>query len=196
MPDEHVGDEHVGAYDIVGDGEHVGDTIGDHSDGVGQMPAWLSQFLARFGPQATRPAAPPPRAPHRLAQQGSKQLFDRIQAHALRRQIAPIPATPIAPGATANISIRPQRAIRVQRLVLQSTVSPSQLLITDITVGARPQFVNAGAVPVGVFAANAFDVELRGDTASPGIEITLTVTNPSAAAETLAGAIIGEALEV
>lgn len=188
----------VGYADIVGDGSvagtpqpamytpyHAAVAAGLKGQGrampVNYHPALMSA-LAQQPLIAT--------SPHGGAYQGRMQ-------HVTRRQISPLPRTSVLKNTTAIATVLPQRAIRVQRLVLQSDTSPTVLTVNNITVGARPQFVNAGNVPIGVFASNAFDVELRGDTASPGISITVEFENPAATAdEVVSGAIIGEALDV
>jgi hypothetical protein len=107
------------------------------------------------------------------------------------RQIAPLPATTVAAGGVANAVIQPQRGFRLERLVLESSVSPSNTTVTNITVGAEPQFISAGNVPLSVFAFNAINTSLRGDTAVPGITITVSLANSGGAPEIITGTFLG-----
>jgi hypothetical protein len=47
-------------------------------------------------------------------------------------------------------------------------------------VGTRSQFAAAGQVPAAAFAADATESNLVGDTAQPGIEITLAASTSAA----------------
>lgn len=104
-------------------------------------------------------------------------------------QYLPIPVTTIADAASVTLTLTPQRPIQVSRLVL---VTPDVgFILTDFRVGATPQGVQTGAVPVEIFAPGAFGVGLRGDWAYPGTTISLSFTNNSGASGTVGGAIIG-----
>lgn len=116
-----------------------------------------------------------------------KRALQRVENKSGRRYPLGLGATTIGAGATAIISANPQLPFRVDRLVTPST----GLLIENLQVGTVSQFVAAGAVPVEVFAPNAFDVELRGDTAVPGVSVQITVSNPTAGALVFSGAILG-----
>ena len=111
----------------------------------------------------------------------------KVRNRQLRRYPLGLGATSIGAGATAIIAANPQLPFRVQRLVTPST----GLLIDNLAVGTVSQFVSAGAVPVEVFAPNSFAVSLRGDTAVPGVQVQITVSNPTGGALTFSGAIIG-----
>lgn len=169
--DGYAGEE-IGMVDLVGEvglNEIVGDAV--------------KKVLAQARrPQQQRPAGLPPGATIR-----------KDQNSIARRQISPIPLTTIAAGATEVITWRPQRPIRVERLVVDASVA-NGVFITDFTVGAEPQFVNQGAVPTSAFAANAFGTELQGNTASPGIDITLVVRNTTGGAASVGGMVIGTSL--
>ena len=68
------------------------------------------------------------------------------------------------------------------------------MFLTDLLIGAEPQFVNSGAVPVSAFQPTAFGTELRGNTAQPGITVTLRLQNTTGGAVTIGGAVIGSSL--
>lgn len=110
-----------------------------------------------------------------------------------RRQIAPIPFTTVNPGQTIDVELRPQRPIRIERLVLDGAVVAG-LFLQDILIGAEPQFVNAGSVPFSTFQPQAFGTDLRGNTAQPGIAVTLRVFNSTAGVLSFGGALIGTSL--
>ena len=118
-------------------------------------------------------------------------------AAAVRQVVPPIPGVPkIGPklyplgfgsftfvnaGVTANQFVaRPQVPFKGRRLVVIVARTAGALgvgvNITDVQVGNRSQFAGASSVPAEVFAANAFDVVLDMDPATPGIDITLDVT--------------------
>lgn len=179
---EYVGEE-IGV-DIVGDQygvEGYGDEVG-LADIVGEA---VKNAVKQA--QARRP--PPPRMAGLVGQQRIVRDTNTIA----RRQMAPMPLTTVAAGATATISFRPQRPIRAERLVLDGA-SVAGVFVTDFLIGAEPQFVNSGAVPVSVFAPTGFNMELRGNTAQPGIDVTLTFNNTTGAAVTIGGMLLGTSL--
>ena len=182
MPHEYVGEsEYVGELDIVGAGV---DIVGADPYDIGAGPAQRAAAARRRMMGAT--------AGTRVA---------RDEGDVMRRQIAPLPDTVIPAGATVQISFRPQRPIRIERLVIDGTVaaggSVGGVFLTDILIGAEPQLVNSGAIPVSVFAPTAFGTSLRGNTAQPGIEVTLTFRNGNAGPgqdATIGGAVIGTSI--
>lgn len=185
-------------YDIVGEDMDTVSGVGEEPETAGDVgffaPQWLRGLVpARPGAAAVARATPvataAPVAP------GAPAIMPRPVQGILRRQILPIPATPVGAGGTATITLQPQRAFRVERLVLSSTVKPSQIVVSDISVGAERQFVSAGDVPLEAFAPDAIGTGLRGDTAQPGTTVTLTLRNIGAAAETISGAFFGTSAE-
>lgn len=118
----------------------------------------------------------------------AKMALRGVKNRELRKYPLGLGATNLGAGATAIIGANPQLPFRVRRLVTASV----NLLIENIQVGTQSQFVAAGAVPTEVFAPNSFDVDLKGDTAVPGVQVQLTVSNPTAGALVFSGAIIGD----
>jgi hypothetical protein len=112
----------------------------------------------------------------------------------------------IAAGATtATVSIRPQRPILVRRLTIVETpsllVAPTTAtngLVTVFNVGVNSQFVGTSGVPTQAFGPLATDIVLAGDVATPGVDITLTITcnDPTAAGSSVnfQAALYGESL--
>jgi len=164
---EHVGEDVSGLYDIVGGGYDI----------VGAPPARRGQRM-------------PTRIP------GNPSMGVRVMTDTpdvMRRQISPIPLTTIAAGATVDVEFRPQRPLRIERLILDGS-STAGVFLTDLLIGAEPQFVNSGAVPVSAFAPTAFGTDLRGNTAQPGITVTIRLQNTTGAGVTIGGAVIGSSL--
>jgi len=176
--------------DIVG----YADIVGDSSVNGPAPQAGGNPFAAMLG--GLLPHMQGHGAPALVAHSPHGAAVSQRQQNVTRRQLSPLPATTVPASGTALQTWRPQRFIRVQRLILQSNTSPSGVSVSEFNVGAIPQFINAGNVPIGVFAAQAFDTELRGDTAQPGMDVSLTFANSLAAAEVVTGALIGEALQV
>jgi hypothetical protein len=110
-----------------------------------------------------------------------------------RKEVLPLGSTTLAPGATIPVVVSPQRPFRVERLTLTATAPGA--LIVDFRVGAMPQFVQAGSVPVEVFGPQATDNVLHGDTATVGMQVTVVLNNPTAAPIDVAGAIVGTAAQ-
>ena len=181
---EYVGEE-IGV-DIVGDQygvEGYGDEVG-LADIVGDA---VKQAVAKVQQQRGR------QAPPRMAGLVGAQRVVRDTASIARRQMAPMPLTTIGAGATATVSFRPQRPIRAERLVLDGA-AVGGVFVTDFLIGADPQFVNSGAVPVSVFTPSGFNMELRGNTAQPGIDVTLTFNNTTGSPVTIGGMLLGTSL--
>ena len=173
---EYAGEE-IGLTDIVGGGYgEVGlaDIVGEAVRGA------LAK--ARGGQGA-------PRMPGLVGNQ--KLLNDN--ASIARRQMAPMPLTMVPAKNTVTVTIRPQRPIRAERLVLDGQAI-NGLFVTDFLVGAEPQFVNSGAVPASVFSPSGFNMELRGNTAQPGIDITLVLQNTTGAPIVIGGMLLGTSL--
>lgn len=101
----------------------------------------------------------------------------------------------IAAAGTATQSVRPQKPFRADRLVIP--VAAVGIVINQFLIGTDPVFANAGGeVDATVFSATAVGTQLQANTAIPGIDITLQLTNTTAAAVTVRGvAIIGIALD-
>lgn len=160
--------EYVGGYDIVG-----ADEVGDYDIGA----------LDIVGAAAKR----------RMPGLSRGERVMRDEGDIARRQVSPIPLTNIPANSTVLVSFRPQRPLRIERLILDGS-STNGVFLTDLLIGAEPQFVNAGAVPVSAFAPTAFGTSLRGNTAQPGIEVVLSLQNTTGAQVTIGGAVIGTSL--
>lgn len=130
-----------------------------------------------------------PTAPRRVP--GRAKAFVRpVSPRQFRKYPLGLGVTAIAAGTTAVINVNPQLPFKLQRISCES-VAAAGLVIDNIQIGTVSQFVAAGAIPVEVFAPDATGVELKGDTAVPGVAIQITVTNPTAGALNFTGALLG-----
>lgn len=100
----------------------------------------------------------------------------------------------IAASASSTITSRPQVPFMPQRVIVPSSISAA-FTIDDIKVGNKSQLVSAGSIPAAVFSELSVDVELKGDTCGPAVDLILVATNVSGGAVTFRAAVIGIALE-
>jgi hypothetical protein len=105
----------------------------------------------------------------------------------LQRLPLGIGVTSIATGNAATITVTPQIPFKLERFISQSI----NLQVTDIKVGTNSQFVGSGSVPIEIFGRDSIGVDLKGDTAIPGVDIALMVANASGATLTITGAFLG-----
>lgn len=101
---------------------------------------------------------------------------------------------PTAAGAPGSVTRRPQTPIKLARLVIPSTIAPA-ILITDIKIGKDSQLVGSDPIPGEVFAPNSVGVDLAGDTANVGNDVTVAFVNISGAPQQFRCALIGPAVE-
>lgn len=89
-----------------------------------------------------------------------------------------------AAGTTVVLTQQPQRPIKVERVVIiaekDGAVAAGIELVDDLKVGTQSQLASNGAVPASAFAPDAFDVELDGDVAVPGTNVTLELSRTAA----------------
>ena len=181
--EELIGDEWDELDDEVdaaleGYGEEI---IGDYEDSP--------EYDDDVGARRRRRRRPPAR--RRRRRPAPRARLRRVRQKQFRRYPLGLGATVIGAGATAIISANPQLPFQVNRLVVAINAGSSGLLIDNLQVGTVSQFVAAGSVPIDIFAPDAVNVSLKGDTAVPGVNVQITVSNPTVAALTFAGAIIG-----
>lgn len=173
-----------GLSDIVGDDvgdEMAGDDVGGY-DMVGAGPSRRRRGMRLPAALAARVPGLP---------EGARVVDEVPQIG--RRQIAPIPQTTVPANGSVTVEFRPQRPIRVERLVIDGT-SLTGIFLDDFLIGAEPQFVNSGSVPASTFAPTAFGVGLRGNTAQPGISVSLRFSNTTNVQQIIGGALLGTSL--
>lgn len=93
-----------------------------------------------------------------------------------RRQVAAVPATPVAVGQIADVRIRPQRLFRIERVSIPSSIAAA-VAIRQVVIGQEPQLVASGEIPGEAWSELARDAHVHFDTADIGHEIILTVRN-------------------
>lgn len=120
---------------------------------------------------------------------GAPQRAKVVQRNAsrLQRLALGIGVTSVAANSSAVITVTPQVPFKLERFISQSVT----LSIQDIKVGTNSQFVGAGSIPIEIFGRDAIGVGLKGDTAVPGVDIALYVSNGTAGALTASGAYLG-----
>lgn len=155
-------------YEIVGaDTEIVGDAVDELLRGAGD------DALMGYGEEIVG-------APQRAR-------VRKVRPSTLQRLALGIGSTSIGATSSAVITVTPQLPFKLERFISQSV----NLSISDIKVGTNSQFVGAGSIPIEIFARDAIGVGLKGDTAVPGVDIALYVSNGTAGALTCTGAYLG-----
>lgn len=100
----------------------------------------------------------------------------------------------VALNASATFSANPQVPFRPSSLIISATAIAG-LTVDDIKVGKNSQLVTSGAVPAAAFGADTTFKAMKFDTAGPGIDVSVDVTDTSGAANTVAMAMFGVAAE-
>jgi hypothetical protein len=106
------------------------------------------------------------------------------------------PTTPVAAGATVNITAQSQVPYRARRLIIASDIAGS-FLVNDIKVGKNSMFASAGTgpVPARMFSEFGVGVDLNLDTSQISQLISINVTNISGATVNFNAGFIGTAVE-
>jgi len=156
------------AYDIIGadEAELIGDAVDDLLSGS-------DDDIEGYGEEIIG-------APRRAR-------IRNVRPQRLQRLALGIGVTSIAATSSSVVTVTPQVPFKLERFISDSVT----LAINDIKVGTASQFVGAGSIPIEVFAHDAVGVSLKGDTAVPGVDIALYVSNATGGALTLAGAYLG-----
>jgi hypothetical protein len=207
-----VGYQGAGGIHASGDPVLLNDAAGSYlvggiSAGAALRPMVSPQALALAHPQA-HPALSP--MVHQIqampgstmqhpmftapVTQGTVVQYTPFEATAPRKlPLGGFRATVFAANPVVNISNQPQIPFRTERLVVPSNVGVD-FDITDLKVGNVSQFVASGNVPGLTFSEQAFQVELKGDTAYISQTVTVQVQNLSGLDKSFACTIIGIAV--
>lgn len=102
--------------------------------------------------------------------------------------------TVILANSTAIFQAQPQLIFRGSRLIVPSALA-NNFSINDIRVGKDSQAVSSNPIPAAAFSELAVGVNLGLDTATPGIIITISVSNTTAAQQTFSAALIGTSMQ-
>jgi len=155
-------------YDIIGDSNLIGDAVDDLLKGTdAEIEGYGAEIIGNVQRGQLRMTKP-----------------NRLQKLALG-----IGVTAVAATSSAVVTVTPQVPFKLERFLSPTT----GLSVNDIKVGTNSQFVGAGSIPIEAFANNSVGVGLKGDTAVPGVDIALYVSNPSGAPISLSGAYFGAA---
>jgi hypothetical protein len=154
-------------YDIIGDSNLIGDAVDDLLKGTdeGELQGYGGDILG-------------------AVQRGQ---FKMTKPNRLQRLALGIGLTTVAATSSAVVTVTPQVPFKLERFISDVL----GLAVNDIKVGTVSQFVGAGSIPIEIFAHNAVGVGLKGDTAVPGVDIALYVSNGTAAPVVLSGAYLG-----
>ena len=100
----------------------------------------------------------------------------------------------IPAGLTQDVTRFPQVVFRGERLFVPSTIG-ANFDIVSITIGNRPQFAAAGSMPAEIFSEVSINNELGLDTAQPGVQVILQVSNRTAQDQEFRAVIIGAVIQ-
>jgi hypothetical protein len=102
----------------------------------------------------------------------------------------------IAAATAATITARPQtKAYRPQRVVIAASIA-AFFTLSDIKVGNKSQFVQAGTIPAEAFIQGAFGVAMRMDTVQTAQDFVFQVNNiDGAAAHSFLAVVFGRTVD-
>jgi len=120
-----------------------------------------------------------------------RKALTKVRAHQFRNYPIGLGITNVPIGGTITVNLAPQLPFKPHRLSIPASISAG-LMIVDVQVGTSSQFAGPGEIPVECFDITATDSALKGDTAVPGVNIQITVRNPTAAIVPLEGMIVGD----
>lgn len=182
-------DDDLGYDDMIGedDDDDLGydDMVGDEIDAL--LESLSGEEVGRRRRRRRRRRPRRRARARRRARPRMSQTMRRLRPSQARRYPLGLGTTALAANATAVITVNPQLPFKLMRLSTPST----NVTVDNIQIGTVSQFVAAGGIPAEVFAPNAIGVDLKGDTAVPGVQIQITVTDTSGAANTFRGAFFG-----
>lgn len=179
--DEYVDD--IGEEDLIGE-DLIGDEVDDLLDALteGEVGARRRRYRGRYRRRPRRRYQM-----RRRSRPRRKLMLKKVRPSQARTYPLGLGTTALAANATAVITVNPQLPFKLMKLATPST----NVQVDNIQIGTVSQFVAAGGIPAEVFAPNSVGVGLKGDTAVPGVQIQITVTDTSGAANTFTGAFFG-----
>jgi hypothetical protein len=178
--EEIVDVDDVGYDEMIGDDDYDDGELG-YDEMIGDEVDELLQALSGYVGARRRPRS------QRRARPKRRSVLRKVRPSVSRRYPLGLGITAVGIGATAIIAVNPQLPFKLLRL----STAVAGFTIDNIQIGTTSQFVAAGAIPSEVFAPNAIGVALRGDTAVPGVQIQITVTNTGLAIANFTGALFG-----
>jgi hypothetical protein len=194
LGDEIVGDDgYVSGDEIVGDDIMGDEIVGDEGLGDDVMGRRLFRRRRRRPSRQAQAAALRRQAIMQRRLSNAKVVIKKPPQKS-RVQSIGFNAKGIAPGDTVDIPARPQVKFRGTRLSVPTSIA-SSFLIEDLKVGRNSQFVAAGAQSAETFKDTATSDNIATDTADPGMDIVLSVTNTSGTAQDFHATLFGDAVE-
>lgn len=180
---EDVGDDVMGETEIMGD-----DLVGDYLVGAAVKKKLQQNAKARAAKAtAMRNAMLAKRLKLAKVVHSRGPTKSRIQSIGFTR--AAVPA-----NATVEITARPQVLFRGTRLMVGSSIAQN-FVIEDIKVGRASQFVATGGQPAEAFKDTATGENVALDTCSPGVDLTLIITNISGTSSDFRASLFGDVVE-
>lgn len=112
-----------------------------------------------------------------------------------RGLLLPFGSTAIPLNGTVAVTQNPQVPFRPSSIIIQATAI-DELTVDDIRIGKNSQFVSAGAFPASAFGPASTFKGISFDTAGPGIDIVIQMTDVSGAENVVVLGMYGVAAEV
>lgn len=194
-----MGYEIVG-YEMVGGEGDYDDPELVAGDDVDDLLAGYDIVGARRRAPARRPAGRSPamrpvvRATSPVPRHGS--LIKETEPTKDGQLVLPMSSSGTVAAATAaTITARPQvKAFRPQRIVVANSIA-GFFTISDIKVGNKSQFVQAGVIPAEAFVQGAFGVAMRQDTVQTAQDYVFQVNNIDAMARSFLCVVFGRSVD-
>lgn len=172
MDDYQIGEDEIAAIvSGIVSGMEDSDEIGRRRrGGGGGRRVSLSQLAAAKGFRLV------PLQPNAGATMGNEGI---IPSNQRRQLIAFAEQLNLVAGSTVNLLGRVQKAIQVERLVVEARFAVSGLdasafvRVTDVKVGVKSQLATVGSVTLGMFNANAWGSNMILDAARTGNDFTI-----------------------
>jgi hypothetical protein len=189
--DEASGDE-SGADEYVGADEYIGDESGGDESGGYEIGAFPFRRRRRRRRMARRP---PPKNSMAMAKRlENAQVVRQVPHQKARKQSIGFVFDGLAPGTSTDITSRPQVLFRGTRLLIPSSIGQN-IRVEDVKVGRTSQFAAIGAQPGIAYSELSTADNLQLDTCSPGMDVTLRVTNRGGAAVDFSATLFGDVVE-
>lgn len=173
--------------DLIGEDDLIGDEVDDLLEALSGEVGARRRYRRRRPRRRYSMRRRSYRRPRRRSRPRRRLALKKQRASQARTYPLGLGTTALAANATAVITVNPQLPFKLMRLSTPST----NVQVDNIQIGTVSQFVAAGGIPAEVFAPNSVGVGLKGDTAVPGVQIQITVTDTSGAANTFTGAFFG-----
>jgi hypothetical protein len=102
-------------------------------------------------------------------------------------------AANIAAGATATVTVTPQKRHVPQRIVMSANVA-NNFVVTDIRTGVEPILITVGAISAAIFIQDATTPPFRSVVSEVGMDFSITVTNITGANQRFTATVLGKHL--